>query len=60
VSEHVLRLHGTPILKGGIMIGSAKDVTKGSRMQQVKGVVARSKGAPVEIVTINVPDPGPG
>src|SRR6195952_5010292 len=28
--------------------------------QQVKGVVARSKGAPVEIVTINVPDPGPG
>ena len=29
-------------------------------MQQVKGVVARSKGAPVEIVTINVPDPGPG
>jgi S-(hydroxymethyl)mycothiol dehydrogenase len=30
------------------------------RMQQVKGVVARAKGAPVEIVTINVPDPGPG
>ena len=29
-------------------------------MQQVKGVVARSKGAPVEVVTINVPDPGPG
>ncbi len=29
-------------------------------MQQVKAVVARSKGAPVEIVTINVPDPGPG
>lgn len=29
-------------------------------MQQVKGVVARSKGAPVEIVTIKVPDPGPG
>jgi D-arabinose 1-dehydrogenase-like Zn-dependent alcohol dehydrogenase len=23
-------------------------------------VVARSKGAPVEVVTINVPDPGPG
>ena len=29
-------------------------------MQQVKGVIARSKGAPVELVTINVPAPGPG
>ncbi len=29
-------------------------------MQQVRGVVARSKGAPVSIETINVPDPGPG
>jgi S-(hydroxymethyl)mycothiol dehydrogenase len=29
-------------------------------MQQVKGVVARAKGAPVELVTVNVPDPGPG
>ncbi|MEP9384237.1 S-(hydroxymethyl)mycothiol dehydrogenase [Nocardioides sp. KR10-350] len=29
-------------------------------MQQVKGVIARSKGAPVEVVTVNVPDPGPG
>ena len=29
-------------------------------MQQVLGVVARKKGAPVEVVTINVPDPGPG
>src|ERR671913_390349 len=28
--------------------------------QQVKAVVARSKGAPVSIETINVPDPGPG
>ncbi|MEO9138524.1 MAG: S-(hydroxymethyl)mycothiol dehydrogenase [Jatrophihabitans sp.] len=28
--------------------------------QQVKGVIARSKKAPVEVVTINVPDPGPG
>src|SRR5512141_3072207 len=28
--------------------------------QQVKGVVARSKGAPVSIETILVPDPGPG
>ena len=28
-------------------------------MQQVKDVIAR-KGAPVEVVTINVPDPGPG
>jgi S-(hydroxymethyl)mycothiol dehydrogenase len=29
-------------------------------MQQVQGVIARSKGAPVELVTITVPDPGPG
>src|SRR6201746_956701 len=28
--------------------------------QQVKGVVARSKGAPVSIEDILVPDPGPG
>ncbi|GAA2095058.1 S-(hydroxymethyl)mycothiol dehydrogenase [Microlunatus panaciterrae] len=28
--------------------------------QQVKGVIARSKDAPTELVTINVPDPGPG
>ena len=29
-------------------------------MQQVKAVVALAKGQPVEVVTINVPDPGPG
>jgi S-(hydroxymethyl)mycothiol dehydrogenase len=29
-------------------------------MQQVRGVVARAKGAPVSIETVNVPDPGPG
>ncbi|GAA2049983.1 S-(hydroxymethyl)mycothiol dehydrogenase [Catenulispora yoronensis] len=29
-------------------------------MQQVKAVIARAEGAPVEIVTVNVPDPGPG
>ena len=29
-------------------------------MHQVKAVVARSKGAPVSLETINVPDPGPG
>jgi S-(hydroxymethyl)mycothiol dehydrogenase len=29
-------------------------------MQQVKAVIARAKGLPVEIATINVPDPGPG
>ena len=29
-------------------------------MQQVQAVVARAQGAPVEIVTVNVPDPGPG
>ncbi len=28
--------------------------------QQVQGVIARSKDAPVELVTVNVPDPGPG
>ncbi len=29
-------------------------------MQQVKAVVARGKGQPVTVETINVPDPGPG
>jgi len=29
-------------------------------VQQVKAVVAKAKGEPVELVTINVPDPGPG
>jgi S-(hydroxymethyl)mycothiol dehydrogenase len=29
-------------------------------MQQVRAVVARAKGEPVSIETINVPDPGPG
>ena len=28
--------------------------------QRVKGVIARAKGAPVEVTTIVVPDPGPG
>jgi S-(hydroxymethyl)mycothiol dehydrogenase len=29
-------------------------------MQQVRAVVAKSKGEPVSIETVNVPDPGPG
>ena len=29
-------------------------------MQQVRGIIARTKGAPVTMETINVPDPGPG
>src|SRR5881394_3719316 len=29
-------------------------------MHQVQGVIARAKGSPVELTTINVPDPGPG
>src|SRR5258705_10443253 len=29
-------------------------------MNEVRGVVARSKGAPVSVETILVPDPGPG
>ncbi len=28
--------------------------------QQVQGVIARHVGVPVELVTVNVPDPGPG
>ena len=28
--------------------------------QQVQGVIARAKGSPVELVTVNVPEPGPG
>ena len=34
--------------------------TEVAMAQQVRGVVARSKGAPVSIETIVVPDPGPG
>jgi len=29
-------------------------------MHEVKGVIARTKGAPVELTTMLVPDPGPG
>ncbi len=29
-------------------------------MQQVRAVIARAKGEPVELATINIPDPGPG
>ena len=28
--------------------------------QKVRGVIARSQGAPVEVTTITIPDPGPG
>lgn len=28
--------------------------------QEVRGVIARAKGSPVEVTTIVVPDPGPG
>jgi S-(hydroxymethyl)mycothiol dehydrogenase len=28
--------------------------------QQVRGVISRTRGAPVELVTVQVPDPGPG
>ena len=31
-----------------------------SMAHEVKGVIARSKGAPVELTTVVVPDPGPG
>ena len=27
--------------------------------QHVRGVIARAKGAPVEVTTITIPDPGP-
>jgi S-(hydroxymethyl)mycothiol dehydrogenase len=29
-------------------------------VNEVRGVIARTKGAPVELASINVPDPGPG
>src|ERR671913_2488874 len=34
--------------------------TSGDSMQQVKAVVALGQGEPVQLTTINVPDPGPG
>nr|WP_194956466.1 S-(hydroxymethyl)mycothiol dehydrogenase [Aeromicrobium phoceense] len=43
------------------MAGSQENPrSKETAVQQVKGVIARAKDAPVELVTINVPDPGPG
>src|SRR6187431_940782 len=39
---------------------NSRPIRLAGRMHQVKGVVARAKGQPVEVVTINVPDPGPG
>jgi S-(hydroxymethyl)mycothiol dehydrogenase len=42
------------------MVGTRPPIRFDVTMQQVKAVVAMSKGAPVEVVTINVPDPGPG
>jgi len=29
-------------------------------VREVQGVIARAKGAPVELATIRIPDPGPG
>jgi S-(hydroxymethyl)mycothiol dehydrogenase len=37
-----------------------RDGEQEERMQQVRAVVSRGKGQPVEVTTINVPDPGPG
>jgi len=51
IDQSISSLTITAILSG---------VTRRSAMQQVKAVIARAKGAPVEIVTINVPEPGPG
>jgi S-(hydroxymethyl)mycothiol dehydrogenase len=33
---------------------------EGHGYQEVRGVIARSKGQPVELTTIRIPDPGPG
>src|SRR5918999_3550746 len=44
-----MRLHGAPVVSAG-----------GVSVQQVRAVVSRAKGKPVEVTTINVPDPGPG
>jgi S-(hydroxymethyl)mycothiol dehydrogenase len=33
---------------------------EGQGFQEVRGVIARSKGQPVELTTIRIPDPGPG
>jgi S-(hydroxymethyl)mycothiol dehydrogenase len=37
-----------------------KATEEGDVSQEVRGVVARAKGAPVELTTIVVPEPGPG
>src|SRR3954468_15278300 len=41
-------------------IGRSGRVRWFAMSQQVKGVIARAKGAPVEVTTIVIPDPGPG
>ena len=46
-------------MPGAPGVGRPRDA-EGALMNEVRGVVARSKGAPVGIETILVPDPGPG
>jgi hypothetical protein len=45
---------------GGFETRSAMPGQASGGGQQVRGIIARSKGAPVEQVTVVVPDPGPG
>src|SRR5215212_10517996 len=44
---------------GGFETRSAMSGHASGGGQQVQGIIARSKGAPVEQVTVVVPDPGP-
>jgi hypothetical protein len=45
---------------GGFETRSAMPDQASGEGQQVRGIIARSKGAPVEQVTVVVPDPGHG
>src|SRR5205823_3604604 len=44
----------------GQVSNAPRGVTVAGMPQQVRGVVARAKGAPVELTDIVIPDPGPG
>src|SRR5699024_10592012 len=51
----------TQSTSGAGVSGHPSSQTEGDAMPQtVKGVISRSKGVPVELTDIVIPDPGPG
>jgi S-(hydroxymethyl)mycothiol dehydrogenase len=50
----------TPTVAFGYLSGHDPRTKENAMPQTVKGVIARAKGAPVELADIVIPDPGPG